>query len=248
MMRDQRPETSPSATALPTAEDQTTARERTKTPSLFQLIAVSYFLFNFGIILMETLNWTNKLHGFINGLIVAAVFGTMFWGIVCLPWMAIVAYLYHGEESFRFRTPTLLLPTFIALAFFLFSLATSFPTPENRFESRTETPLPKPADNLIANIEGGGGLADFRDSFYFETSRDQTEKLISTLELKGSGKMKSEPSLANNKLYRQLTGMPDFRTWPSWTMYRRDDEEANRYYLLITNSTRTRVIVSICCI
>lgn len=210
----------------------------------FIVMLISFALFSLGYIIDQTIRWSEPLSGFINGMFHVFVFGIV-WCVYLLPWNLIIFGLYRWRKWARFRTPLILAPACLALLLSLIGLATNPPTPSNRFKAFTKIDLPHETINLHYFFSGGG-ITDYTDIYYFETSSDEVTRLITQLELE-QDKTRPDSEYFHCSI-RVLPNCPDYLTWTGATYYRGWDERQHWFYELITDSSRTKVYVMIGCI
>jgi hypothetical protein len=119
------------------------------------------------------------------------------------------------------------------------------PTPRNRFRSFAKIELPANAGNLHFHFTGGG-IADYGDTYYFETTPGEVERIIRELNLSQDSAYGFEGNYHTS--IEKIPGCPDFHSWVGARQYRGNDADENWFYSLITNSSKTQVYMRICCI
>lgn len=137
----------------------------------------------------------------------------------------------------------MLAPAVLALIVLIGSLITHPPTPSNRFRNFAKTELPTDIQNLHFHFTGGG-IADYGDTYYFETSPREVDRLISDMRLREDEYFGRE-GLSHTPV-SALPGCPDFSLWQDAKQFRRDDN--GWFYYLITDATKTKVYMLIGCI
>ena len=205
------------------------------------LLVISFVLFNLSFVVDQAARWSNHLQGAANGVTHIMVYGVM-WFLFALPWALVVFGIYRWRRWNRFRTPVVLLPAFLALGSVLVSLVVSPPTPHRRFEAFTPSTLPKNVENLRANYFGGG-FTDYTDTYFFETSSDEIERIISDLDL--------EPRNVYSNNYspiEQFEGWPNFMDWKGKEFYSGWDEDQHWFYYLLREESDTKVYIVVGCI
>jgi len=173
------------------------------------LLLISFVIFHLGLIVDQTIRWSDHLQGLMNG-----VFHIMFYGIVwcfsLLPWSLLIFILYRRLNWKRFRTHWVLAPAVLALIVVIGSLIINPPTPTNRFKHFAKTELPTKIKNLHYHFSGGG-IADYCDTYYFETTPNQVDQLIVAMNLE------EDPYYGQEELsytpVSPLPDCPDFSTW-----------------------------------
>ncbi|MCX6995696.1 MAG: hypothetical protein NTV49_01080 [Kiritimatiellaeota bacterium] len=206
------------------------------------LLLISFALFNIGPIIDQTIRWTDHLHGFINGVFHILMFGIA-WYIYILPWSLVIFALYRWRKWKRFRTHWVLAPVLLAVATTLWSLIVDPPTPTNRFKRFAHAELPSNARNLHFYFSGGG-IADYSDTYYFETIPEEVDRLVARMNLE-----KDEFYGKEDVSYTPITalpGCPNFTAWNGAQQYRHDNK--GWFYYLITDASKTQVYILIGCI
>ncbi len=204
-------------------------------------LVISFVLFNSSFVIDQAARWSNHLQGAKNGITHIIVYAVL-WFIFALPWALAVFAIFRWRRWKRFRTPIALLPAFLALGGVLLSLVISPPTPQRRFEAFTPSKLPQNVQNLRANYFGGG-FVDYTDTYFFETTNDEIERLISDLEL--------EPHTAYSRNYspiKQIEGWPDFKDWKGKEFYSGWDDDEHWFYYLLREESGTKVYLVVGCI
>ncbi|EDM28373.1 hypothetical protein LNTAR_10671 [Lentisphaera araneosa HTCC2155] len=133
-------------------------------------------------------------------------------------------------------------PSILPLIFVLWSLFTNPPTPHKRFKSLTKVDLPQDLKNLNHHFSGGG-IADYFDTYYFETSPEKIDKLI--LQLQVTLDEHYEGKLSHS-IVPVLKGSPNYKEWSDAMQYK--NNEGTWFYSLITNNNKTQVYVVVGCI
>lgn len=206
------------------------------------LLLVSFTLVNLGYIIDQTIRWSDHVIGFYNG-VVHVIFIGIAWCFWFLPWSLIIFALYRWRKWTRFRALWVLAPAVLVLLSILGGLVLNPPTPEWRFKAFAKTELPTNARNLHFDFSGGG-VADYNDTYYFETTPEEVDRIIAEMGLRENGDYgRTEFAYAAISL---LPNCPDYSTWEDAKQYL-GDMESWRYYL-ITDASRTKVYIMIGCI
>lgn len=205
-------------------------------------LLMSFGIFNLGFVIDQTVRWSNHFFGLLNGIVHIFFFGIN-WFIYLLPWSLIVIVLYQSRKSKRFRMHWILAPSVLTLIVSITQLVTYPETPSSRFKWLGKVDLPNGAQNLHYHFSGGG-FTDYLDTYYFETSPDEVDRLITEMRLHEDENYGHEGR--SHTLVRPLPKCPDFSTWKGAKQYRVDDQEW--FYYLITDGSRTKVYVVIGCI
>lgn len=119
------------------------------------------------------------------------------------------------------------------------------PTPSRRFRNFAKTEMPENARNLHYHFTGGG-VADYGDTYYFETTPEEVDRIIVRMHL-DEDKFYGREGLTHTSI-KKLADCPDFSTWKGARQYKGWDETRNWFYYLITDASRTRVYIMIGCI
>ncbi|MBN8458233.1 MAG: hypothetical protein J0M04_10390 [Verrucomicrobia bacterium] len=207
------------------------------------LLVGSFALFNGAYILDQTIRWSDHWDGFRCGL-VHVIFIGIAWCIYVFPWSLIVFALYRWRKWSRYRAFWILAPAWAFLVFVLGSLVLEPPIPSVRFRTFAKSELPSDAVNVRHHFSGGG-VADYFDTYYFETTPQEVERLIADMKLEEDvfGSMEMLPKLG----YSQPPGWPDFLSWEGARWFRGHDAAEHWFYNLVTDPTRTRVYVWVGC-
>ena len=206
------------------------------------VLLISFAVFNLGYVVDQTVRWSNHLDGLMNGVFHVMLFG-LAWCIYLLPWSLIVFGLYRWRKWKRFRMHWVLAPAFLALVVSIGSLIIHPPSPTNRFKSFAKAELPKEIQNLHYHFSGGG-IADYGDTYYFETIPNEVDRLVADIGLT-EDEYYGREGLSHTPV-SQLPDCPDFSTWSGATQYRADDD--GWFYYLITDATKTKVYILIGCL
>lgn len=206
-----------------------------------KVLLLSLCLFVVGIIVDETIRWTNVLHGFFNGLFHAMVYAFI-WIWTALPWGLLVYAFYRWRGWGRFRTQLVLLPSFLMLLGHLGDLAFYPPTAKRRFRALAGAELPTGARDLHCFFSGGG-IADYEDRYYFKCLPEDVKRLVR--------EMKLEKDQTHNQTGSHLFGWrsqdwPDATKWAGASLYHRSVDGWS-YYLLASHD-QTEVYIMIFCI
>lgn len=220
-----------------------TYEQKMKQLSFGLLLLISFATFNSGFIIDQTVRWSNHFQGLMNGLLHVMVYG-MIWCIFLLPWSLLVFALYRWQKWKRFRAYWVLAPAVLALLVAIGALITHPATPQNRFRRFAKTELPSNIKNLHFHF-AGGGFADYWDTYYFETTPEEVERIIQKLDLSHDKSYGFEGHY--NTSIEKIPGWPDFSSWEGAKQYRGHDEKKHWFYSLITNSSETKVYILVCC-
>lgn len=207
-----------------------------------RLLFISFGIFSLSFLIDQTLRWSDPIEGLKNGLVHIGLFG-IFWVLSLAIWSLVIFGLYRWRNWQRFRSQWVLLPALLVLISFLLSLVLDPPTPSHRFSRFAKTELPANAGNLKFEFLGGG-IADYCDTYYFESTPTEIDRLIREMDLVEDPVY--EPSEHG---LRKLPGAPDPATWPASRRFRnRQDVELRWFHELITDGTKSRVYVQVMCI
>jgi len=181
------------------------------------LLLISFILFNTGYIVDQTIRWSDHFHGFMNG-VCHVIMNGIAWCIFILPWSLLIFGLFRWRKWNRFRAHVVLAPVAMVLVMMLSNLVVFPPTPSNRLKSLTKVDLPKDIKNLNYYFSGGG-ITDYHDEYYFETSPLEIQRLISEMDLHEGGGYSNAADLEGSYL-----NFPDFISWKNSTVYARNDQ------------------------
>ena len=109
-----------------------------------------------------------------------------------------------------------LVPSILAICWVLVIFIVDPPAARSRFKKFTGVELPKNARDLGFSGEGGG-LADFCDTYFFQSTPDEVDRLIRDLGLEEDTFWNGRKSSGLPGL--PLPGCPDFRTWQNSRHY-----------------------------
>lgn len=207
-------------------------------------LLISFALFNLGYIVDQTVRWSNHAQGFFNGVVHMLFFGIA-WCFYLLPWSLVVYALYRWRGWKRLRTQWVLAPAVLVFLAMIGGLIFQPPTPSRRFKSFAKTELPPNARNLHYHFSGGG-VADYGDTYYFETTPEEVERIIGEMRL-NEDEFYGRKDLTHTTVSR-LPGCPDISTWEGAKQYTGWDDQQNWFYYLITDDTRTKVYMMVGCI
>lgn len=208
------------------------------------LLLISFALFNLGYIVDQTIRWSDHGQGLINGLVHVLFFG-MAWCLYMLPWSLMVLGLYRWRKWERFRTQWILAPSVLLVLGMLGGLLVDPPTPSRRFRDFAKIEMPSNVRNLRYQLKGGG-IADYSDTYYFETTPEEVERIIAGMSL-DEDKFYGREGLTLTSI-KKLPDCPDFSMWKGARKYKGSDETMNWFYELITDDSRTKVYMRIGCI
>ena len=226
-----------STTGLPEARDA-------RPMPLVAALLLSLPLFGAGYAVDQTIRWTNHMDGLLNGLFHMAFFGIAS-AIYLIPWALIVHFSYRKRESQARRTLWMLGPSILMNLVVISGLFTNPPTPQNRFRNFTKTELPAGLSDLKANF-AGGGVADFRDTYYFKTSTAEIERLINEMKLEEDEHFSKRKS--THPFIKVLPGCPDYAEWEGAKRYGGWDDREHWFYHLITDSAKSQAYIFVGCI
>lgn len=192
----------------------------------------------------QTLRWTDRAQGFANGL-----FHLPFYVIAGLcfatPWLLAIWGLYRWRGWRKYRSASMLAPAFVLALVSLGALVVDPPTPARRFKERMNLELPNSVRNLRWHFSGGG-FVDITDVYYFQTSLEETVRLIEAMDLS-----LDRSSAALDALHLpQLPEAPDPAQWPGLARFIRHGEGELKHwtYELFTDATRTHVFIRLRCL
>lgn len=213
-------------------------------PHLPALLLSSFILFNLGFVITEVFRWTNRWDGLFNG-IFHSMFAGIFWAVTFLPWSCLVYALYRWQGWEKYRTSWILAP---ALCMFVFSIGKTIfdpQTPSARFERFTKTELPENARKL-AYFFSGGGMADYKDIYSFETTPAETNRLITQLSLTETDdrppkKFRTRQS-GNGNSFQNPNNWSESKKLMTW------DDDGHWFFELYTDSSRKKVYMVVGCI
>ena len=205
------------------------------------LLLISFVLFNLGYIIYQIVRWSDHAQGFLNGLIHILVFGTA-WCLYLLPWSLIVFGLYRWFSWKRFRAQWVLAPAVLVFLATTGGLLFQPPSPTRRFKKFAKTELPASAENLHYHFSGGG-VSDYGDTYYFETSPEEVDRIIREMRL-DEDEYNGQEGLGH-KVVSVLPGCPDYSRWEGAKQYKGWDDKRHWFYYLITDGSRTKVYMMI---
>jgi hypothetical protein len=208
------------------------------------LLLISFALFNLGYIVDQTVRWSDHAQGFFNGVVHILFFGIA-WCFYLLRWSLVVFALYRWRGWKHHRTQWVLAPAVLVLLVMIGGLLFQPPTPSRRFKNFAKTELPPNAQNLHYHFSGGG-VADYGDTYYFETTPEEVGRIIGEMRLDEDESYGRE-GLTHSNVSR-LPGCPDFSTWEGAKQYKGWDDKQHWFYYLITDGTRTKVYMMVGCI
>jgi len=208
------------------------------------LLLISLVLISFGYIVDQTVRWSDPVQGLVNGLFHIPIFGIA-WCVQLFPWSLVIFALYRWRKWKRFRTQWVLAPAMLVLIATIGNLLFHPPTPSVRFKEFTKTELPTNAQNLHCHFTGGG-IVDYSDTYYFETTPDEVDRIVAALRL-SEDEFFGREGLTHTSV-SALAGCPDFSTWDGAKQYKGWDDEQHWFYYLITDASRTKVYMMVGCI
>lgn len=203
------------------------------------LLFMSFGIISLSFLLDQTLRWSDPIKGLQSGLVHIGLFG-VFWVLLLAIWALIIFGLDHWRNWQRFRSQWVLAPAILVLISFIVSLVLDPPTPSQRFRGFAKAALPANAGNLKFEFLGGG-IADYCDTYYFETTPAEVDRLIREI-----GLLEDEFYTPSKHGLRRLPGAPDPATWPTSRRFRnKQDVELRWFHELITDGAKTRVYIQI---
>ena len=208
------------------------------------LLLISFALFNLGYVVDQTFRWSTHAQGFINGVFHILFFGIA-WCLYLLPWSLIVFGLYRWRGWKRFRSQWVLAPAVLVLLATIGGLLFQPPTPSKRFKNFAKTDLPANVRNLHYHFSGGG-IADYGDTYYFETTPEEVDRIINEMNLE-EDEFYGREGLTHTTV-SPLDACPDYSAWEGAKQYKGWDDNEHWFYYLITDATRTKVYMMIGCI
>ncbi|MCG8599749.1 MAG: hypothetical protein MI807_06370 [Verrucomicrobiales bacterium] len=221
-----------------------TTREITGPLHLGYALLISLFLLVIAYIAAESLGWSNTWHGISNG-VRHSILVIPIWIVFFLPWGLGVFAIYRATKWNRFRTAWVIFPSMFFLCWAFLKATLFAEQPEERFERFSGAAFPGRCENL-EYFFSGGGLADYIDTYYFETTPDEINRLIHELKLKADTEFRiSEfPHIPISK----LPNSPDWRKWQGLRLLKNNTKSSNWIYYLLTNDQRDRAYVKIGCL
>jgi hypothetical protein len=208
---------------------------------LAKALFLSFCLFSFGLVVDQTIRWTSRFHGFLNGIFQTIYFG-IGWCIYLLPWSVAIYALYRWRKWRRFRTFLIFAPSVFMLVVIFAGLVFEPPTPQNRFRSFTKVELPEMVSEIRYSFSGGG-LADYGDQYYFKCSPEEVKRLVHEMHLELDQSYTSPESYT---IIRGFSDRSDPKTWVGGTQYR--GGSGSWSYYLLTNKDQTEVYIYVFCI
>ena len=208
------------------------------------VLLLSLVVFHSGMVITETVEWTDHLGGLLNGLVMSVIFSFL-WAVTALPWAAVVYMLHRDKGRPRARTAWALAPSVAMGVLGIVGLVMDPSTPYARFEQLGHARLPEKAEHLRWYFSGGG-FADVMDGYSFTCTAEETDRLIREMKL-----TKNELNPLKESEFRRLAvkGVEDFKPWPGVEHYSSGgDERTLWFYDLVTDKSHTRVFVRIMCI
>jgi hypothetical protein len=197
-------------------------------------------IFSLSFIIQEAFRWSNPLEGIFNALF-HSLFLVIFWIIGFLLWSLPIYGLYHWRKWRRYRSQCVLAPVLLLLLATVVSLVFDPPTAAKRFSRFARAPLPADATNLKFELRGGG-ISDYSDIYYFETTPTEVDRLIREI-----GLVEDEFYTPSQHSFIKLPGVPDPAEWQGSKRFQKSDDRAHWFHELITDATRTRVYILISC-
>lgn len=203
------------------------------------LLAVSFGLFNVGFIIEQTLRWSDPLQGFLSGLKIAYI-SAVGWAIFVLPWSLMIAVMYRWQKWQRYRTYWILAPSFVMACLLVASLVIESPRATSRFVKFTQSTLPEKRQNFRSNLTGGG-FVDYLDTYYFETTPEEFERLRVEMQLSLDDLF--DPHKKDTTEVALLPEWPDYRQWITPVQYY-VGLPSGMFCYLITDASKTKVYIA----
>lgn len=201
---------------------------------------MSFGIFSLSLLIDQILRWSDPIKGLQSGLIHVGQLG-VFWILSLAIWSLLIFGLYRWRNWQRFRSQWVLAPAIFVLISFIVSLVLDPPTPSHRFRRFAKSELPAAAGNLTFEFLGGG-IADHCDTYYFETTPEEVDRLIREI-----GLVEDEFYSPSKHGLRKLPGAPDPAGWQGSRRFRKNDDRDHWFHELITDGAKTRVYVRIMC-
>lgn len=205
-----------------------------------RLLFMSFGIFSLSFLIDQTLRWSDPIKGLQSGLVHIGFLG-VFWLPSLAIWGLVIFGLYRWRDWQRFRSQWVLAPAIFVLISFIVSLVLDPPTPSQRFSGFAKAELPANAGNLKFEFLGGG-FADYCDTYYFETTPAEVDRLIREI-----GLVEDEFYTPSKHGLRRLPGAPDPAGWHGSRRFRKSDDRDHWFHELITDGTKTRVYIQIMC-
>jgi|GEM_PF-2174463 len=210
------------------------------------LLLASFLLFNGAFVIDQAIRWTDWSAGMLSGLILSIGFAFI-WVLLVLPISLAFRARYQMTSRPRRWAMVLLAPSLAWFLLIMSGLFTAPPHAASSFRRFTKADLPEDSRNFRANL-WGGGIADYANIYYFETSPANIGKLILVMRLEPDRSFDPAHQVQRrhpNQSFDTLEDNLDFRTLPGTKRYYRNDSPANRYYELFTDESGSRVIVTV---
>jgi len=179
------------------------------------VLLISFILFNLGFLVDFAAGWSNFFLGLTSGLFYL-IFFSFAWGLVILPWSVVILALHDRFKWQRFRTQWALAPAVLMLIYTIGGLIVEPQTPSQRFNKFAHTELPHNVQDLHYSFSGGG-ITDYTDIYYFETTPEEVDRLISEMQLEVD--MSSKRNGVIDGAIPTLDGAPDYSTWQGTQQY-----------------------------
>jgi hypothetical protein len=203
---------------------------------------LSFLVFQAGGILDFVVRWSDPMRGLMCGL-VHAVFSSIFWLFSILPLTVSLRALCLKKRMGRYFLAVVLAPSASLLVAVLVGFLADPPTVKHRFQKFAKAVLPENVQGLHHSFTGGG-LADHGDEYYFQTTPDQVDRLVKEMGLVENELDPTLPALPQVT----LAGVPDLHQWRNARRYERNNQPVGWFTVMITDATKTKVYISICCI
>ena len=188
------------------------------------------------------------------GLISGAGNGVFVGGVVTLvigvPWAIAIWFWFEKMGWSRWRTFILIVPALLVMAMGPLSFVNylNTRTPPARFEQTTGCELPENLKNFRYHFSGGG-FADYGDTYSFQTTPEEVDRLIREMELTGGGGevevcywMEEDGGESG-----VLRGFPGVEGWESIEGHGWNDDHHHWYFELVHDETKTKVIIYLGC-
>ena len=168
------------------------------------------------------------------------------WCMFIVPWSFLILAVYRWKKLKRFRSHWILAPVVLTLMISIGSLILQPPTPSTRFKQFTKSKLPEVTKNL-RYFFSGGGIADYHDEYYFETSPSEVDRLISEMQLSEGGGYSNAGAIKGSSLAKE-DGPLKVKDWKGSKVFARNNRDTGWHYELRVNASRTKVYIVIGCI
>jgi len=201
-------------------------------------LLLPFAVINLAFIIDQSIRWSDHWDGFLNGFY-HIPFLCLGMCIYLVPLGLIVFFCYRNNGDKKRRNQWLMAPAWLFVILILAGLIFSPPVAEKRFERSMGSRLPDDAKNFSSELIGGG-MYDRRDTFYFETTPGEVDRLI-----RETGLIEEDSFTEDNvsRIFKPLANHSMFRSLEKPTLFKLFEGSCFRY--LITDSSETHVFVSI---